>query len=187
MMELDQDELKEVSSRQISLSDFDRLAQIEDIKTRNKVLKDIGTYNFDGAVTRAIREEHRKKVTPAAKKQVKALGLKEIPDSDRYSGKYDSVSHINLDTWDPESGLGLKDTAGILYSLDHWGNLYFYKKRERAAQKRSPRPRLSGKRPSPTPTLPSRRKLLLPLSLGKSSSAPSLSRRRHLLHSCAAP
>lgn len=51
MMELDQDELKEVSSRQISLSDFDRLAQIEDIKTRNKVLKDIGTYNFDGAVT----------------------------------------------------------------------------------------------------------------------------------------
>ena len=136
MMELDQDELKEVSSRQISLSDFDRLAQIEDIKTRNKVLKDIGTYNFDGAVTRAIREEHRKKVTPAAKKQVKALGLKEIPDSDRYSGKYDSVSHISLDTWDPESGLGLKDTAGILYSLDHWGNLYFYKKRERAAQKK---------------------------------------------------
>ena len=32
--------------------------------------------------------------------------------------------------------MGLKDTAGILYSLDHWGNLYFYKKRERAAQKK---------------------------------------------------
>ena len=136
MMELDQDELKEVSSRQISLSDFDRLAQIEDIKTRNKVLKDIGTYNFDGAVARAIREEHRKKVTPAAKKQVKGLGLKELPDSERYSGKYDTVSSISLDTWDPESGLGIKDATGVLYSLDHWGNLYFYKKRERAAQKK---------------------------------------------------
>ena len=134
--ELDQDELKEVSSRQISLSDFDRLAQIEDIKTRNKVLKEIGTYNFDGAVARAVREEHRKKVTPAAKKQIKELGLKELPDSERYSGKYDSVVSINLDTWDPESGFGLKDTTGVLYNLDHWGNLYFYKKRERAAQKK---------------------------------------------------
>lgn len=136
MMELDQEQLKEVSERQISLSDFDRLAQIEDIKTRNKVLKDIGTYNFDNSVTKAIREEHRKKVTPDAKKQIKALGLKEIPSSEQYSGKYDTVSRIDLDTWDPESGLGLKDTDGILYNLDHWGNLYFYKKRERAAQKK---------------------------------------------------
>ena len=136
MMELDQEQLKEVSERQISLSDFDRLAQIEDIKTRNKVLKDIGTYNFDNAVTRAIREEHRKKVTPNAKKQIKALGLKEIADCERYSGKYDRVSSINLDTWDPESGIGIKDATGILYSLDHWGTLCFYKKRERTAQKK---------------------------------------------------
>lgn len=136
MMELDQEQLKEVSARQISLSDFDRLAQIEDIKTRNKVLKDIGTYNFDNSVARAIREEHRKKVTPDAKKQIKALGLKEVPETERYSGKYDTVSSINLDTWDPENGLGIKDATSILYSLDHWGNLYFYKKRERAAQKK---------------------------------------------------
>lgn len=139
MMELDQKQLKEVSERQISLSDFDRLAQIEDIKTRNKVLKDIGTYNFDSSVTRAIREEHRKKVTPDAKKQIKALGLKEIPDRERYSGKYEAVKSINLDTWDPESGLGVRDATKILYSLDHWGNLYFYKKRERAAQKKKSR------------------------------------------------
>lgn len=136
MMELDQEQLKEISERQISLSDFDRLAQIEDIKTRNKVLKDIGTYNFDSSVTKAIREEHRKKVTPDAKKQIKSLGLKEIPSSEQYSGKYDTVSRIDLDTWEPESGLGIKDTTGILYDLDHWGNLYFYKKRERAAQKK---------------------------------------------------
>lgn len=136
MMELDQEQLKEVSARQISLSDFDRLAQIKDIKTRNKVLKDIGTYNFDNSVTRAIREEHRKKVTPEAKKQIKSLGLKEVPETERYSGKYDTVGSINLDTWSPESGLGIKDTTGILYHLDHWGNLYFYKKRERAAQKK---------------------------------------------------
>lgn len=73
---------------------------------------------------------------PAAKKQVKELGLKEIPVSERYSGKYDSFRRIDLDTWNPENGLGLKDTAGVLYSLDHWGSLSFYKKRKRAAQKK---------------------------------------------------
>lgn len=35
MMELDQEKLKEVSKRQLSLADFDKLAQIEDIKVRN--------------------------------------------------------------------------------------------------------------------------------------------------------
>ena len=136
MMELDQEQLKEVSARQIALSDFDRLAQIEDIQTRNKVLKDIGTYNFGNSVTRAIREEHRKKVTPEAKKQIKVLGLKAIPETERYSGKYESAKSINLDTWDPETGLGLQNTAGIFYHLDHWGSLTFYKKKKRAAQKK---------------------------------------------------
>ena len=51
MAELDPDTLREVSGRQIALADFDRLAKIENIKTRNKVLQDIGTRNFDCNVT----------------------------------------------------------------------------------------------------------------------------------------
>ncbi len=38
MMELDQEKLKEVSKRQLSLADFDKLAQIEDIKVRHPEL-----------------------------------------------------------------------------------------------------------------------------------------------------
>lgn len=136
MAELDSDTLKEVSSRQLSLSDFDKLAQVESLKTRNKLLKDIGTYNFDGAVSRAIREEHRKKVLPEAKKQIKDLGLKLIPDSDRYSSKYESVKCINLDNWEPESGFRLGNTDGILYYIDNWGSLSFYRKRKRAASEK---------------------------------------------------
>lgn len=133
MMELDQKTLKEVSERQLSLSDFDKLAQVESIKTRNKILQDIGTFNFDNAVTRAIREEHRKKVMPDAKKQAAALGVKQIPDSDRYSVKYEQFKHIDLCSWKPEDGLGVKDTDGVFYSFDNWGNLYFYRKKKKAA------------------------------------------------------
>ncbi len=132
MMKLDQATLKEVSGRQLSLSDFDRLAQVEDSKTRNKLLADIGTFNFESAVTRAIREEHRKKILPDVKKQIKELGLEAIPDGDRYNGKYDKFKHINLDEWKPEDGLGIEETNGVLYHLDHWGCLYFYRKRKKA-------------------------------------------------------
>lgn len=133
MMELDQATLKEVSDRQLSISDFDRLAQVEDIKTRNKLLADIGTFNFDRAVTGAIRDEHRKKITPAIKRQIKALGLESIPESERYGSKYKQFAYINLDEWKPEDGLGLKETDGVFYYFDYWGNCYFYRKRKKAA------------------------------------------------------
>lgn len=136
MAELDANTLKEVSSRQLSLGDFDKLAQIESLKTRNKLLKDIGTFNFDGAVTRAIREEYRKKVMPEAKKQIKELGLKPIPDADRYGSKYESVKTINLGNWEPASGFKLGNTDGILYHIDNWGTLYFYRKRKKAASEK---------------------------------------------------
>lgn len=136
MMELDQSTLKEVSERQLSLSDFDKLAQVENIETRNKLLKDIGTFNFESSVTRAIREEHRKKVIPDAKKQIKELRVKQLPDSDRYSGKYEQFKGINLDNWKPEDGLGIKDVGGVFYYLDNWGSLYFYRKRGKAASEK---------------------------------------------------
>lgn len=50
MAELNQDTLKKVSSRQVSLFDFDKLAQIEDVEKRNEVLKEIGTANYERAI-----------------------------------------------------------------------------------------------------------------------------------------
>lgn len=133
MGELDPETLKEVSTRQLSITDFDKLAQIESLETRNSVLKDIGTFNFDNAVARAVRAEHREKVTPEAKKQIKKLGLKPIAESDRYSAKYDSVKSINLNTWNPDDGFGIEDSTGMLYFLSNWGDLTFYRKRPKAA------------------------------------------------------
>lgn len=138
MAELNGDTLREVSSRQISMADFDKLAQVESIDTRNKLLKDIGTYNFDGAVTRAIRAEHRKKVTPAAKKLIKALGLRQLPETERYSSKYEKVKSVDLNHWRPEDGFALKNADGVFYYIDHWGDITFYKKKKKAeAQKKS--------------------------------------------------
>lgn len=73
MTELDQAVLKEVSERQISLADFDRLAQIEDISARNKCLESIGTANFAQNVTSQLRQQSIKKNLPAIKNSSRPL------------------------------------------------------------------------------------------------------------------
>ena len=92
MMELDQEKLKEVSKRQLSLADFDRLAQIEDIKVRNQCLDSIGTQNFKSSVAYEIRKQEIKKKLPSVKKQIKALGAKKLNSSDKYSSRYESIT-----------------------------------------------------------------------------------------------
>lgn len=88
MMELDQKKLKEVSSRQLSLADFDTLAQIEDIKERNACLDKIGTRDFDSKVSWAMRKQNAKKNRPLVKAWLKENGAMKLDTKDSYSSKY---------------------------------------------------------------------------------------------------
>lgn len=92
MAELDQRTLKEVSTgRQLSLADFDRLAEIEDLDLRNKALKEIGTNNFEYTLNRAKNEDAAKKRLPSVIEWLKAHDAKEI-DSEAANGrKYESL------------------------------------------------------------------------------------------------
>jgi ParB family chromosome partitioning protein len=60
MAKLDSETLKKVSSRQLSLTDFDELAKIDDIETRNKVLGSIGTANFKNEMQNALKDQQLK-------------------------------------------------------------------------------------------------------------------------------
>lgn len=91
MAELDQATLKKISGRQLSLADFDRLAEIEDLDLRNKVLKEIGTNNFESSLNRAKNEDAAKKRLPSVIEWLKAHDAKEI-DSEAANGrKYESL------------------------------------------------------------------------------------------------
>ena len=92
LTELNQTTLKEVvDTRQISLSDFDELAKIDDLKKRNEVLEKIGTRDFEFAVSSTIREQNIKKFLPAVKTAVKKLKAKKINESQTYGSDYDRI------------------------------------------------------------------------------------------------
>lgn len=136
MMELDRDKLREVSERQITLADFDRLAQIEDLDKRNKCLEAIGTSNFDMEVNAALRKANIAKNLPLVKERLKELGAKAIKPSERYGMKYDSVGGY-IYIYDVDDASKIEPTKKIkkpfYYLEEDYGHLQFFEERKKAA------------------------------------------------------
>lgn len=135
MTELNQDILKEVSGREISLLDFDRLAQIEDTDIRNVCLKDIGTGGFNQTVETHIRRQMIKKNLPFVKAQIKSIKAKKIERSATYSGKYDRIGEtIYINKWVEGTDLvASKEKRPLFYYIDEdYGRLDFYAERQKA-------------------------------------------------------
>ena len=142
MMELDQGTLKAVSERQLSLTDFDELAQIEDIKARNECLAQIGTSEFKRSVAEQVRQQTLKKKLPKAKKILKAAKAKALKQSDTWNGKYDSIgASIRITDWDEESPLIPENTSGQLYYYlgEAYADLRFYQEHKRPAPVKRPK------------------------------------------------
>lgn len=88
MAELDEEVLKKVSGRQISFGDIDKLSEIEDLETRNKVLSEIGTANFNAKLKSAIDDQKRAEILKKMREAFDAAGLYEIPGSDYTKHSY---------------------------------------------------------------------------------------------------
>jgi len=126
MAELDTETLKNVSARQISLLEFDKLSQIDDIDKRNEVLKEAGTANFERAVKNALDEQARKKYEVEWRAELLEHGLKEIAYSEAWSGNYSLCEkyYVQLGT------VGAKDyvlTGDEEYFSFNYNTVYFRK------------------------------------------------------------
>lgn len=112
--ELDQKILKKVSSdegRQLSLGDFDKLAEIEDLKLRNTVLKDIGTSDFNQKLAAAKRKERVAANMPKVKEWLKEHSAKQISNDETYGSRYTNqigdcgwYSYISIEKFGTKDG-----------------------------------------------------------------------------------
>lgn len=134
MAELNQDTLKKVSERQISLMDFDRLSEIEDIKERNKVLAQIGTNNFENALAQAISEQKKKANQKRWLEELAKYNATEISDKDKWdSTKYVTLPYCSISADPVEKLKELFDGDGpFYYCMDKWGSIYLRKGKTQA-------------------------------------------------------
>ena len=103
MAELDMPTLKKVSDRQLSLGDFDKLAEIEDLEERNKVLEHIGTANFLWNLTKAKERQTERERCEKWRAALTAAGFTELTRDEGWNGPYSSLngewgSQLRLDT-----------------------------------------------------------------------------------------
>lgn len=92
LAELDSEELKKASCRQITLDDLDKLSRLDDVATRNRLLNSIGTPNFAYEYKKAITDQEQAKLSEKWRKVLISAGLEEIPYSDAFNNKYRSCS-----------------------------------------------------------------------------------------------
>ena len=144
MMELDQVILKQVSSeRQLSLSDFDKLAKIDDLKKRNEVLKTIGTENFNQEFTQKFRRQEIQKGIAALKGETRRLKAKKLKNGVTVYGDYELVKSYKLSNWDRETPMEPNSKGKQLFYdiAEYSGEVLFYiqkEKKKAAPVRRSP-------------------------------------------------
>lgn len=141
MCELDQNRLKTISAeRQLSLTDFDELAKIEDINQRNKLLEKLGTSDFNYSLKEALHKQIVNRNLPKALELLEKLKAKEIKDNDAWSGHYEEVTKIiDLTKWEETKGYIPETASEKLYYTKPgiYGTFRIYKKKpiEKAPKK----------------------------------------------------
>lgn len=141
MMELDQSLLKEVSGRQTSLFDFDRLAQIDDIKSRNECLSAIGTHNFNYEIEKRLKKQNFEKNLPIVKKALRTAHAKKLERGQTYGWEYEKIqsSEVAIDKLESDVvPIPAYEKDLFYYINDFTGELTFYKKREKEKPVRRP-------------------------------------------------
>ena len=123
LCELDEEAFKESQIRQPTLQDYDRLNQIKDIETRNKLLESIGTNNFDNLLYSAVKkqkaDEEKEKIEKLCLEHgmIKAQKYDEIPSNYEYTGFFALKDLIGKD---------FADGRKRYFYFGYGGNVYIY-------------------------------------------------------------
>lgn len=106
---LDVTTLKKVSSRQLTLGDFDELAKIEDIGVRNKLLGSMGTANFKNELQSALKDQQTAKRIQEWLAIIKTFAVEDA------SANYGTHQYITSYTnWDLRRDVVVPDDAGTV-------------------------------------------------------------------------
>ncbi|MBQ7505328.1 MAG: ParB/RepB/Spo0J family partition protein [Ruminococcus sp.] len=130
LLKLDRDTL-EKQGREIPITAYIKLEQIKDIDRRNKVLKEIGTNNFDWALKRAIgdeKREHDKKEWLQRLEDMKLIDISELSYSERWE-KYKGLGTCYYsDSVETAMKLIPDDAGQVYYTTEYsWFGLFVEK------------------------------------------------------------
>lgn len=115
---LDSETLQKVSARQLTLGDFDELAKIDDLETRNKLLASMGTANFKSELQIALKNQK------LAKRMEEWLAVIRTFAAEDPNANYETKRYVrNYGYYNMDQDVEVPEDAG--------SRKYFFKKGER--------------------------------------------------------
>lgn len=119
---LDRDKMQDVQGRQITMTDYDKLFEVEDPDKRNELLDSIGTNNFEWKLQTAKNEIKREQTTQDLVKILKQY----CPDAEEITDGTDYKSAGEVDSADKIKELNL--SGKIYYKKYGWSaSLWLYR------------------------------------------------------------
>lgn len=139
---LDQEQLKKKEQDdtfQLSLTDLYELEKIEDIETRNKILKEANnSRDLIWKVQNAVNEAARRKKTDAIVAMLKEAGIGKAPkgaENEQYSGKWEVVKEYDLNEDVPKQlRLPKQKQEETVYYLTYYRSVRVIKKAKKRAE-----------------------------------------------------
>lgn len=141
---LDPNELKKKeqdNSFQLTLKDLYELEKIEDIETRNKILKaSRDSRDLAWKAQSAVKEAEREKKAKEIIELLKAAGIEPAPkgaENEMYSGKWETVKEFELEKEVPKR-INLKKETDPLYYMKYWRAVRVIKKFKKEKKEATP-------------------------------------------------
>lgn len=109
---------------QMTLKNLYDLEKIDDVKIRNRILRDCtDSKQISNKVNQEIRELDKKKKIKVISSMLKKMGIEKAPDSvknDCWSGKWDTVKEFDFDKDVPKQ-IRIKETEGVVWFESYSG------------------------------------------------------------------
>lgn len=123
LCELDEEAFKESQIRQPALADYDRLNQIKNIGTRNKLLESIGTNNFDNLLYSAVKKQKTEEEKEKIEKLCLEHGMTKVQNHDEIPSNY---SYAGLFALKDFVGKDFADGRKRYFYFAYGSNVYIY-------------------------------------------------------------
>lgn len=128
------EQMQQAVERGGKLEDYVQIADIKDEKERRKLLKVVGTREFEFSLTRAKRQQIEAEKTPLVKAELKSIGAKVVKNQ-IYSSAYEWIKRCEIADWKEGTFKKPKNKEELFFEISY-GTVYLMRKKSKAQKKK---------------------------------------------------
>lgn len=128
------EQMQQAVERGGKLEDYVQIADIKDEKERRKLLKVVGTREFEFSLTRAKWQQIEAEKTPLVKAELKSIGAKAVKGQ-AYSTAYERVKQCEITDWKEGTFKKPKNKEELFWEISY-GTAYLMRKKAKVPKKK---------------------------------------------------